>query len=152
MDQDGQTRRGAIGALMSSLAAPHVTPANLGRVNPVEFVPTDNIFAAADLATATAKGERAVREGAYFKVVCPNEGLAEVRLRTEGGSELLYEEITKAALQSGEPRKGADMVSLPLPFADAVPTTVAARIRATAFNAGEVGMNADASPSANASA
>lgn len=152
MDQDGQTRRGAIGALMSSLAAPHMTPTSLGRVNAVEFVSSDNIFVADDLATATAAGELAIREGEHFRAVSPKEGIAEVRIRTAAGSDLLYEETTKAALQSAEPRKGADMVSLPLPFADAVPTTVAARIRATAFNAGEVGMNAEASPSVNTSA
>lgn len=112
MVQDGQTRRGAIGSLISALAAPHTAAIQPG-CNPAANRPaSESIFVAADLAAAIAAGESTVDDGAYFKAVSASEAVAEIRVRTAAGSALLYTEVTKAALESTDPDKGAALVKL----------------------------------------
>lgn len=100
MVQDGQTRRGAIGALVSSLAVPHVVSAEMARDQAADLVLPQNIFVATTVAAAVAAGEAAVAQGTNFKAAGTSEGYVEVRSRTATGSDLLYTEITQAALSS----------------------------------------------------
>ena len=74
------------------------TAAGLARDQVASLVDPANIFVDVPLATA----EAAVVEGEYFKLVLSAEGSAEIRLRTSGGSDLLYEETTTAALAAPE--------------------------------------------------
>lgn len=82
----------------------------LARDQAADLVVPENTFVAADLATARASGEAAVAEGTYFRAVGSAEGEAETRLRTSGGSALLYRENTKSAFSSSDPDKGASFV------------------------------------------
>lgn len=81
--------------------------AELARDQAADLVLPANIFVGADLATARSDGEAGTVDGTYFKAVGAAEGEAEVRLRTSGGSDLLYTEVTKAALASTASGKGA---------------------------------------------
>lgn len=112
MVKDNITRRAALGGLIGAAIAPHVSAAELARDQAASLVTPENRFVAADLLTASAAGEAAVAVGTYFIAVGKAEGEAEVRLRTAGGSELIYTEITKAALNSIDPGKGASLIRL----------------------------------------
>ncbi|MBU1605811.1 MAG: hypothetical protein KKE77_13330 [Alphaproteobacteria bacterium] len=96
MVQNGQTRRGAIGALVSSLAAPHVAASTLALDQAADPVLPANIFIDVTLATA----EAAVAIGTTFKIVETATGQATIYKRTGSGSTELYSEATTAALAS----------------------------------------------------
>lgn len=81
--------------------------AELAAEQAADLVLPENRFVAADLATARSDGEAGTVDGTYFIAVGEAEGEAEVRLRTAGGSDLIYTEITKTALASTDPGKGA---------------------------------------------
>lgn len=100
--KDGETRRGPIGGLVDAAVEPSLTAmalslaaAQLARDQAADLVDNANIFIDIPLATA----EAAVAAGISFKLVSSATGLADVRRRTPGGSELLYQEATKAALE-----------------------------------------------------
>lgn len=93
--QDGETRRVPLADLFAPVDAA-VAAAQAAADQAADLVLPANIFV--DVALATA--EAAVATGATFKVVSSASGLAEVRKRTIGGSELLYTEPTRSYLAS----------------------------------------------------
>lgn len=70
------------------------TASELARDQAADLVDPANIFIDVSLATA----EAAVSTGTTFKLVSSSTGVADVRKRTVGGSDLLYQEATKSAL------------------------------------------------------
>lgn len=102
-------------------AAASADRAELAAEQATDLVLPENRFVAADLATARSDGEAGTVDGTYFIAVGRAEGEAEVRLRTAGGSDLIYTEITKTALASTDPGKGAGLVG----FRQAGPAAVA---------------------------
>ncbi|MDK2758791.1 MAG: hypothetical protein KYX66_18865 [Blastomonas fulva] len=68
----------------------------LARDQAADLVDPANIFIDVSLGTA----EAAVATGTTFKLVDSSSGLADVRKRTVGGSDLLYQEATLAALEA----------------------------------------------------
>ncbi len=75
-------------------ASNSATAAGLARDQAADLVLPANIFIDVPLATA----EAAVANGTAFKLVDSGTGLVSVRRRTPGGSNLLYQEATTAAL------------------------------------------------------
>lgn len=111
MVKDNITRRAALGGLVGAAVAPHVSAAELARDQAAQLVMPENRFVAASLDAAVTLGEAGTETGTYFIAVGEAEGEAEVRLRTEDGSDLIYTEITKAAFGSSAPGKGAGLVA-----------------------------------------
>lgn len=109
MIKDGQTRRSAMGALVSTLTVPHLA-SELARSQAADALAPHDIFIDATVAAATMAGEASVAIGSTFKAFGTQEGYVEVRSRTADGSDLLYAEITKAALltPSGDSLVGSD--------------------------------------------
>lgn len=93
-------------------AAASADRAELAAEQATDLVLPENRFVAADLATARSDGEAATTAGTYFIAVGEAEGEAEVRLRTAGGSDLIYTEITKSGLASPDPGKGAALIGV----------------------------------------
>lgn len=84
------------------------TGAELARDQAADLVLAQNIFLDVDQATA----EAAVPLNTIFKLVSSSTGLAEVRRRSEAESDLLYNEVTAAALNSPDAGKGASLLKL----------------------------------------
>lgn len=110
--------------MVSSLAAPQLTTTQLAYDQTGNAAGGQNLFIASDLAAAIATGEATVPEGASFKALGRIEGIVEVRVRTAFGSSLLYAEVTKAALESTENGKGANLSGWKLPTATAEDSSV----------------------------
>ena len=72
------------------------------RDQAADLAKLENIFPEATIAAARAAGEADTTEGTYFKAVDTTAGIAEVRVRTAGGSDYLYAENTAERLASAE--------------------------------------------------
>src|SRR5690606_37409495 len=90
----------ALVAHQSALAQDAADRAQGAAQMAADLVAAENIFVAADLATARSDGEAGTITGTYFKAVGVAEGEAEIRVRTSGGSDLLYVEMTKPRIVS----------------------------------------------------
>lgn len=88
--QGGQTRRINPADHLAYIAL----GAELARDQAADLVLPQNIFVDVDLAEAEAE----VEEGTVFKVIDTSTGMADVRIRSAAGSDLLYQEATAAAL------------------------------------------------------
>lgn len=98
--KDDLTRRTAIGGLAGVGVASLAVAAQLGRDRTAEATSAGNIFVGATVGSALAAAEAVVAKGTYFKAVGRTDNAVEWRLRTAAGSQLLYSEITGAALAS----------------------------------------------------
>lgn len=98
MFRNGTTRRAALGGIAGAAVAPHVTPPERPRDQAAGLVEPQRRFVATDLAAARAAGEASTAKGAVFLAIGMAEGVAELRLRSSRGSDLVYEEITARGL------------------------------------------------------
>ena len=126
---DGYTRRAAVSSLAggslgtflgttddSALTAPSANNHAQGAPQP------DTTFIDVSLAAA----ETAVSTNTIFRLVSSTTGLVDVRKRTAGGSDLLFQEATAAALSAAN---GSTLIGFLQAGADAVTRTVEAELR-----------------------
>lgn len=107
-------------ALSNSVAESHADTAvaaaftaEMARDQAVDLVNPANIFIDVDLAVA----EAAVAEDVIFKMINTTTGLAQVRKRTDVGSDILYNEATTAALAGVG---GSEMIGFRAPITGAL--------------------------------
>jgi hypothetical protein len=97
---DELTRRTALGGIACAGAGLHPAAAQIRQDLTTNASVPVNFFVGPTIGAAVAAAETAVAKGTYFKAVGRADNTVEWRLRTAAGSQLLYTEVTGAALAS----------------------------------------------------